>query len=106
MIAPGPDADALSMTSILAEKRVSDQNSRSANWRVLVGRDGQIDNPFCWFDPSPEVIRLVVIMNDRFHLSLRNVNDLLFERGIGIFHEAVRRWENRFARSPGDRPLA
>ena len=29
-------------------------------------------------------------------LSLRNVEDLLFERGIDICHETVRHWWNRF----------
>jgi putative transposase len=32
----------------------------------------------------------------RFPLSLRNVADLLFERGIDICHETVRHWWNRF----------
>jgi putative transposase len=32
----------------------------------------------------------------RFPLSLRNVEDLLFERGIDICHETVRQWWNRF----------
>lgn len=32
----------------------------------------------------------------RFPLSLRNVEDLLFERGIEICHETVRFWWNRF----------
>ena len=32
----------------------------------------------------------------RFPLSLRNVEDLLHERGIEISHEAVRFWWNRF----------
>ena len=32
----------------------------------------------------------------RFPLSLRNVEDLLFERGIDICHETVRFWWNRF----------
>ena len=31
------------------------------------------DNPFRWFDSSPEVIRLVVMMYVRYLLSLRNV---------------------------------
>ena len=39
-------------------------------------------DPFRWFDSSPEVIRLVVMMYVRYPLSLRNVEDLLFERGI------------------------
>ena len=38
-------------------------------------------NPFRWFDSSPEVIRLVVMIYVRYPLSLRNVEDLLFERG-------------------------
>ena len=42
------------------------------------------DDPFRWFDSSPEVIRLVVMMYVRYPLSLRNVEDLLFERGIDI----------------------
>jgi len=53
-------------------------------------------NPFRYFNSSPEVIRLVVMMYVRFPLSLRNVEDLLFERGIDICHETVRFWWNRF----------
>ena len=52
--------------------------------------------PFRWFDSSPEVIRLVVMMYVKYPLSLRNVEDLLFERGIDICHETVRLWWNRF----------
>ena len=47
-------------------------------------------NPFRYFHSSPEVIGLVVMMYVRFPLSLRNVEDLLFERGIDICHETVR----------------
>ena len=50
----------------------------------------QSDDPFCWFDSSPEVIRLVVMMCVGYPLSLRNVEDLLFEPGIDICHETVR----------------
>ena len=53
-------------------------------------------SPFRYFNSSPEVIRLVVLMYVRFPLSLRNVEDLLFERGIDICHETVRFWWNRF----------
>lgn len=48
--------------------------------------------PFRYFNSSPEVIRLVVMMYVRFPLSLRNVENLLFERGIDICQEAVRLW--------------
>lgn len=53
-------------------------------------------NPFRYFHSSPEVIWLVVMMYVRFPLSLRNVEDLLFERGIDLCHETVRLWWNRF----------
>ncbi len=36
------------------------------------------------------------MMYVRYPLSLRNVEDLLFERGIDICHETVRKWWNRF----------
>ena len=54
------------------------------------------ENPFRYFDSSPEVIRLVVMMYVKYPLSLRNVEDLLFERGIDICHETVRLWWSRF----------
>ena len=53
-------------------------------------------NPFRYFKTSPEIIRLAVMMDVRFPLSLRNVEDLLHERGIDICHESVRYWWNRF----------
>ena len=53
-------------------------------------------SPFKRFNSSPEVIRLVVMMYVRFPLSLRNVEDLLFERGVDICYETVRFWWNRF----------
>ncbi len=53
-------------------------------------------NPFRYFNSSPDVIRLAVMMYIRYPLSLRQVEDLLFERGIDICYETVRYWWNRF----------
>ena len=53
-------------------------------------------NPFRYFNSSPEVIRLAVMMCIRYPLSLRQVEDLLSERGLDIRHETVRFWWNRF----------
>jgi transposase-like protein len=50
-----------------------------------------MSNRFRYFNSSPEVIRLVVMMYVRYPLSLRNVEDLLAERGI--------------RRQPRDRPV-
>jgi putative transposase len=51
-------------------------------------------NPFSYFNSSPKVIRLTVMMYVRYPLSLRQVEDLLSERGIDICHETVRFWWN------------
>lgn len=53
-------------------------------------------SPFRYFKTSPEIIRLAVMLYVRFPLSLRNVEDLLHERGIEISHETVRFWWNQF----------
>jgi len=53
-------------------------------------------NPFRYFKTSPEIIHLAVMLYVRFPLSLRNVEDLLHERGVETSHETVRFWWNRF----------
>ena len=53
-------------------------------------------NRFKGFQSSPEIIRLAVMLYVRFPLSLRNVEDLLHERGVEISHETVRFWWHRF----------
>lgn len=39
---------------------------------------------------------MVVMLYVRYPLSLRNVEELLFERGVDLCHETVRLWWNRF----------
>ena len=39
---------------------------------------------------------MAVMLYIRYPLSLRNVEDLLFERGVDICHETLRFWWNRF----------
>ena len=53
-------------------------------------------DPFGYFNSSPEVIRIAVMMYIRYPLSLRQVEDILFERGIDICRETVRFWCNLF----------
>ena len=48
-----------------------------------------MQNPFRYFNSSPEVIRLAVMMHVRYPLSLRQVEDLLVERGIDVCHELL-----------------
>jgi len=57
---------------------------------------GKPENPFRYFNSSPEVIRMAVMLYIRYPLSLRNVEDILFQHGVDICHETVRFWWNRF----------
>ncbi|NIJ09045.1 putative transposase [Sphingomonas vulcanisoli] len=52
-------------------------------------------SPFRYFKSAPEVIAAAVLLYIRFPLSLRNVEDLLSERGYDLCHETVRLWWNR-----------
>jgi len=49
-------------------------------------------SPFLYLKTLPEITRLAVMTYIRFPLSLRNVEDLLHERGIDICHETLRFW--------------
>ncbi|MCE8520850.1 IS6 family transposase [Ruegeria pomeroyi] len=53
-------------------------------------------NPFRYFRTGREVTQLAVMLYVRFPLSLRNVEDLLHERGVDVSHESVRFWWQRF----------
>ena len=44
----------------------------------------------------PEIIHRAIWLYLRFTLSLRDVEDLLAERGITVSYESVRRWVNHF----------
>jgi hypothetical protein len=58
-------------------------------WRPLVG------NPLEFYVLLTEIIGLALMMCIRFPLSLRDVEELLHERGIDITHEIVRSWWKR-----------
>ena len=53
-------------------------------------------SPFRYFKTSPEIIRPAVTLYVRFPLSLGNVVDPFHERGIGVSHDTIRFWWNRF----------
>ena len=55
-------------------------------------------SPFRYFATSAEIIHLAAMVYIQFRLSLRNVEDLLHERGVDICHETVRFWWQRFGR--------
>jgi putative transposase len=44
----------------------------------------------------PEIIRHAVWLYFRFTLSLRDVEEMLAQRGIDVTYETIRRWTNKF----------
>jgi len=53
-------------------------------------------DPFKYYKTSPEIIKLAVMYYVRYPLSLRQVEDILHERGIDVCHETIRYWWNKF----------
>jgi putative transposase len=53
------------------------------------------ENPFKYYKTSSEIIKLAVMYYVRYPLSLRQVEDILYERGIDICHETIRYWWNK-----------
>ena len=51
---------------------------------------------FHYFKTSPEIIQLAVMLYVRFPPSLRNVEDLLHERGVDVSYKSVQYWWHRF----------
>ena len=51
---------------------------------------------FRFLKTSPEIIFLAVMVYVRFPFSLKNVEDLLHERGVDVSYESVRYWWHRF----------
>ncbi|MBC8752495.1 DDE-type integrase/transposase/recombinase, partial [Paraburkholderia podalyriae] len=47
----------------------------------------------------PSVISHAVRWYFRFQLSLRDIEELLFERGAVVSHESIRRWTDKFGAS-------
>ncbi len=43
------------------------------------------------------IISLAVRWYFRFQLSLRDIEELLFERGVIVSHETIRRWCDKFS---------
>ena len=68
-----------------------------------------LTQPLSHYRTSPEIIRLAMTMYVRSPLPLRNIEDPLHERGVGVSREKVRFWRWRFgpmfgARSHPSRP--
>jgi transposase-like protein len=62
--------------------------TRAAGFLHLCGQEG------CRFPPG--IIQQAIWLYVRFTLSLRDVEDLLAERGITVSYETIRRWVNYF----------
>jgi transposase-like protein len=56
-------------------------------------------SPYRGYRFPPEIIAHAVWLYFRFHLSFRDVQDLLAERGIIVSHETIRAWCSKFGPS-------
>ncbi len=56
-------------------------------------------SPYRGYRFPPEIIAHAVWLYFRFHLSFRDVQDLLAERGIIASHETIRAWSSKFGSS-------
>jgi len=91
-----PEVIRLVVMMYLSFVRPSELAGKRASLGGDMPRQRKPPSPFRYFNSSPEVIRLVVMMYVRYPLSLRNVEDLLHQRGIDVSYETVRFWWNRF----------
>ena len=69
------------------------ETCRAVYWHFLMTKR----SPFRCSKSSPKIIHLVVMMYDRFPVSLSDVKDRLQELGIDISYETVRFWWIRFS---------
>ena len=53
-------------------------------------------SPYHGYRFPPEIIAHAVWLYFRFHLSFRDVQDLLAERGVVVSHETIRQWCTKF----------
>jgi hypothetical protein len=69
-----------------------DSNARAKRLEAVSRRPQplRMKNVFGYFNLPTEIIPLTVMMYAQYPLSLLQVEDLLFERGIDICHEVVR----------------
>ena len=63
-----------------------------SRWRFC--SQGDEENQHRGYRFPPEIIQQAIWLYLRFTLSLRDVEDLLAERGIMVSYETVRRWVN------------
>ena len=66
--------------------------------RAFNGRLANADNKISYsgYRFPPDIIQQAVWLYLRFTLNLREVEDLLAERGVAVSYETVRRWVNHF----------
>ena len=57
-----------------------------------IGDNARMESSYKGCRFPPEIIGHAAWLYHRFTLSLRDVEDLLAERGIIVFYEAIRRW--------------
>src|SRR6266849_6390509 len=65
----------------------------------MLGRRANTGSPYRGYRFPPEVIAHAVWLYFRFSLSLRDVEELLAERGVTVTYETIRAWCSKFGPS-------
>src|SRR5207248_9107393 len=100
-----PQADLVShvFTSLMVRKRIPGSCQVEGSSWISVGPMSVAEpadrSPFRGYRLPPEIIAHGVWLYFRFHLSFRDVQDLLAERGIIVSHETIRAWCSKFGSS-------
>src|SRR5260221_9060766 len=71
----------------------------SDNPRLMSAPQPADPSPYRGYRFPPEIIAHAVWLYFRFHLSFRDVQDLLAERGIVVSYETIRQWCTTFGAS-------
>ena len=82
-------APAIARDGIVTPRRTCGHSGHPvASWREKISYAG--------YRFPPEIIDQAIWLYLRFTLSLRDVEDLLAERGVAVSYETLRRWVNHF----------
>jgi len=87
--------------------RLRQPKNRARTRRSAIGRSAarackrtfneRTGTPFNSLEYPTDIVLLVVLWRLRYKLSLRDLAEMVLERGFEFTHEAVRDWETRFA---------
>ena len=92
---PGPHCASPTTTSQHKTTALGYQTFRCAACRRSFNE--RTGTPFNFLEYPTDIVLLVVLWRLRYKLSLRELAEMILERGFAFTYEVVREWEERFA---------